>query len=192
VGSVVPPGGGYQCHDIVIPVLGDEPITIATLAGTKLVWFPVNDVCERLGIDYQRQWQLLNDPEREMAEFLASVPFPSSKGERSKNCIELEGIGGWVLFIQSRRVAPAARDRLRFLQKQARDAVSAIFVGYQPVLAASPRRTYQRFIEERVASLESVVFVEGAGAATRAARCPHCGEAITIQVGSLRVVPGEE
>jgi hypothetical protein len=134
---------------------------------------------------------------RDFGDHLAHMRLATAGGPQELLCIEYTALGLWLATIQEGRVTSRTRERLRLFRSAVMAAASEILMGRIPP-ARPPQGRLEGLTEQRLAHLERAVFVgepdeaETSSGDSRAARCPHCGGALRVTVGTLQIAPGEE
>jgi hypothetical protein len=196
---------GGEFHRIELPAFPGVLLPAVFLRGDGKLYFPIVHVCAALDVRDNRQREKVK---RDYPESVNRLVIPTTKGDQSTLCVEWEALGAWLITIQEERTGDAQRGRLRTFKRQVWHAASEILMGrHEPVALPAPdgRRgeiaglhSLALQTEQRVGRIERVVFVgdpedsETISGDSRTARCPHCGGALRVTVGTLQIAPGEE
>lgn len=195
--------GGYPAPDMPhLPqqecAFYEQPIealgvTLAAAQYGQRVYFGLVDICEGLGVDEDTQRQKVYNPEHDYAVHLAMVPFYTPKGWREKLALDFTGMAKLLANIQSGRVKAEARQRVQAYQEAVWTLAGAILRGEVRAMPTPERGASSGLLllEGRLNEIEAVTLAPGsAGVGSRTATCPHCGGALVVQVGTLRVIKG--
>jgi len=180
---------GAMFPGVVLPCVYDP--------ATGRIWFPIATTCALLELDTRSQRARA---QRDYAAHVDTYRLPTAGGPQELLCIEREALALWIATAQEGKAAPGARDRLRRFRRLVMAGATAILTGKSlPVpFDERPRGRLAALTEARVAQLERAVFVgdpeesETFAGDSRTARCPHCGGALRVTVGTLQIAPGEE
>ena len=123
----------------------------------NMVYLPVAAICQRLGINEQRQIQKLRD-DPEYAPFLALMPVPTSKGTRETWCIKRQAVGGWMASIQSNRVRAEIAPRLAEFRLDVMAAADRCLFGE---LVQQEPHTERDIAEVTQSLIQHAFFIEG-------------------------------
>jgi hypothetical protein len=102
------------------------------------IYFPVSTLCAVMRVQPARQRARLQSDE-DMQEFLLTLPFPTAAGGRETLAINEDGVGFWILSIQSNRLRPELREQHRRLRRQLIAEARRIVMGDMAPSLPAPR-----------------------------------------------------
>lgn len=117
---------------IHVPFRGDS---IDAVHDGGRVWVSVSKLCEALGLGYSSQLQKLK--EKPWATVTLVVMVAEDGKNRSVACLDLDSLPMWLATIDTKRVAPAAREKLVVYQRECARVLREHFFGARQAEAPS-------------------------------------------------------
>ncbi len=100
-----------------------EVVFLVAHPETGKAFVPVKPLCAQVGLSWGSQHQKLTADVDLWG--CTHIEIPSPNGLQTMTCLPLENLNGWLFSIQSARVKPEFRDKLRAYQKECFQALDA-------------------------------------------------------------------
>jgi len=102
----------------------DETILAVEHAGRQ--YAVIKPICDRHGLNWSAQrTRITQDPV--LKEGVAMIAIPTAGGMQAMLCLQIELVNGWLFGIDSRKVAPKAREGIILYQRKCYAALHAHF-----------------------------------------------------------------
>ncbi len=117
----------------LVDFYGDTLLAVEQPDGVYVALLPI---CRALGISWPRQFRFVQEHPI-LREAIALVAMPFGSGGQETVCLKLDFVAGWLFGIDSRRVAPEARDKVLRYQRECFVVLFRHFHPDSPGLAES-------------------------------------------------------
>lgn len=93
------------------------------------IWIVPKRICEAIGIAWQPQIKVLQDPENFHWSRNHSIVIPDARGVEQDTCvIPLDSLPFWMCGIRASKVKEEVREKLKWYQVQAKDVLASVFI----------------------------------------------------------------
>ncbi len=131
------------------------PEITAVRVATGEIYVPVRPLCSALDLDANGQIQRMRR-RQVLGEMLQTIAVPTSGGDQSLVCLNLEGLPLWLAGLEEKRVRDDLRERLVAYQRWARRRIYDAFVSETGISALSTTETAVAPTDDATSALDQI------------------------------------